>query len=96
MITTRTIFKSLLAGNCIMKRHGNKHPYCVYDAKMNPLYHISRKMYKRLYSLIKTDKKGRITLNLSKVRQLHGNDYLKLEYKLFNQNKKKQDETKIV
>jgi hypothetical protein len=45
----------------------------VYDAAKNPLLHISNAMFRKLYPLIKKDKKGRITLNLTKVRQLHGN-----------------------
>ena len=82
MKTEVTIYKKLLAGDCfIMKRHGNKYSYCIYDVKMNPLMHVSDTVHKHLNPLFKTDKKQRITLNLSSVRQLHGNDLLKQLYK---------------
>ena len=77
----KTIFTHLLHGKFMARRHGNRHRYAVYDSIANPIYSVSDANYRKLAPLIKTDKKGRITLNLTKVRQLHGNEWLKKEYK---------------
>lgn len=53
----------------------------MYSGNMNPEYYIRSKTYKKIRDLVKKDKRGRITLNLSLVRKLHGNNWIKKAYK---------------
>jgi hypothetical protein len=55
--------------------------YKVYDRKKNPVQYFSVTDYKYFFWLFKKDHKNRMTLNLSRVRQLNGNNYLKVLYK---------------
>ena len=82
-----TIYKVLLVGNYIAKRHGNKHSYAVYKSPGNPICHVSESVSNNIGHFMKVDKKGRMTLNLSTIRQLHGNHDLKKLYKIHRQKK---------
>ncbi len=55
--------------------------YKVYTGNKQPIQYFSLIIYRKFQALLKTDKKKRITLNLSEVRKLHGKKYLKLLYK---------------
>lgn len=77
----KVIFSHLLEGRYMARRQGNRHPYAIYEGKAKPIYNVSKSNWKVLSPLVKKDKQGRITLNLSTVRSLHGNEWLKQEYK---------------
>lgn len=40
--------------------------------------------YKKLHDVTKKDRKGRLTLNINLIRQLHGKNHIKKTYKLLN------------
>lgn len=53
----------------------------VYHGNKSPVQYFSEAQVRRYKSLFKVDHKNKMTLNLSKVRQLRGNNYLKKLYK---------------
>jgi hypothetical protein len=57
----------------------------LYQGNMNPVNYITRGTFKKCRPLLKMSRKGRFTLNLSKVRQAHGNTSIN---KLYNQSRK--------
>lgn len=62
------------------------HVYKLYRGNMNPVRYVKQKTVDNppIWSVLKRDKKtDRITLNKSKVRQLHGKSFIKKEYKKF-------------
>jgi hypothetical protein len=65
-----------------IKNNGNgRRPYKMYAANVVPLYYIKKKEFQSINFLLKKDKKHRFTVNLSAVRQLHGNNKIKKAYK---------------
>lgn len=78
-----------LLRSCFMRKsiNANGAPiYRLYDEKVNPLRSyrpasVDAIGRHALYEIFKKDKLGRVTLNLSSVRRLHGKSYLKQAYK---------------
>lgn len=84
----KSIIKKLLNGMYLLKRKNHKDVpgYKLYSGNMIPELFISEKNLRSLeasstYSLFKKDSKERLTLNLSNVRRLHGNHWIKKAYK---------------
>ena len=88
------LLKNLLIGkySCIAKRKSNyrKSEWCIYQDKMNPLRYIGKRSFLAASEMLKVDKNGLHTLDLRKVRSLHGNCWLKKLYK--ERLKKRKDE----
>jgi hypothetical protein len=55
--------------------------YKLYNGKANPVRWINPRTCKFLKNYFKEDTRGRITLNLSLVRQAHGKSTIKILYK---------------
>lgn len=70
-------------GAYIMPRmkHSGRIGYMVYTGNANPVQWYSYKNYMVVQDVLKKDKEGRYTLNLHKIRQLHGSSLLKTLYK---------------
>jgi hypothetical protein len=84
-MTDKTFIAALLDGCFIMKRNSidKRFGYATYTGNMNVVEAVSNIQFKRHRDYLKgTD---RFTLNLSKVRQLHGK---KLAKKLYKQHLK--------
>jgi hypothetical protein len=62
--------------------------YKMYSDNMNPQYYIKPRTFGTIRNLMKRDSRGRLTLNLSLVRQLHGNSWIKKAYKNHAKNQK--------
>jgi len=82
----KAVIKDLVNGIYLMKRtnfYGNE-MYMLYDGKMKPQrYVLKRTIDKGIISaLLKKDAACRITLDLRVVRKLHGNSFIKEQYKL--------------
>ena len=84
-VSKKHIIKSLLNGLYLMKRvnHKNVAGFKMYSGNMVPELFIPEKALKEelKYDLFKTDAKQKITLNLSSIRRLHGNHWIKKLYK---------------
>lgn len=78
----KNIVVYLLTGHFIRTRNTM---YCVYDKKLNPIVNVKASNFRFLYVLLRKDKKGDWYLNLTSVRQLHGNNAIKKLYKHRNQ-----------
>lgn len=94
--TRKHIISRLLDGHYLKswKTHNGKPCYRLYDSGGNPVENIRHKTIRTLTRYIdplilifKTDKAGRITLNLSGVRRLRNNHGIKTLYKNFKQKK---------
>lgn len=66
------------------KSHSGRDGYMLYSGNMNPHHWFSQTTVKCIKGILKKDVKHRLTLNLSKVRQLHGKTLLKKLYKKSN------------
>lgn len=64
-----------------------KREWCIYDGKASPLQYFGNATFTMISELLKEDKIGRHTLDLRKVRALHGNHGLKKLYKRFKKSK---------
>jgi len=75
----------LLKGYYLLYRpkHGGRPGYVLYHGNQNPLHWYAKKSVAFFFldELLKVDKKDRLTLHLSNVRKLHGNNMLKKLYK---------------
>ncbi len=84
----KCLVEDLLSGHYLVStiNHSHKRIFKLYYGNMVPVRYISTKIVKSLNQrdLLKTSSKGYITLNLSKVRQLHGNSWIKQTYKTRN------------
>lgn len=86
MTTVQTkLIAALLAGHFLMR---SKRCYTLFDEALNPLQRVRFRTVDKIdqymdpkKKLWKKDKKGRITLNLASVRQLHGRSIIKKLYK---------------
>lgn len=83
------IIDRLLQGCYLISWKNNNGTACyrLYDAGGNPERNIRKATVKKLDQYIdpkikiwKSDKAGRITLNLASVRKLHGRSYIKQQY----------------
>lgn len=89
MRTDKTsIVKKLLNGMYLLKRKNHKGVpgYKLYSGNMIPELFFSDRTMRSLeaaspYALFKKDSKERLTLNLSNVRRLHGNHWIKKAYR---------------
>ena len=84
----KAIIKKLLNGMYLLKRNNHKDVpgYKLYSGNMVPELFVSEKFIRSLeqtspYQLFKKDPKERLTLNLSSIRRLHGNHWIKKAYK---------------
>jgi len=62
------------------KNFRRKETHCLYRERGVPVEYIKPKLYKEIRDLLKI-KKGMVTLDYREVRKLHGNNWLKKEYK---------------
>lgn len=83
------IIDSLLIGGYLVSWKNHRGTYCfrLYNQSGNPERNVRSATIKKLDRFIdpkikiwKTDKAGRITLNLASVRKLHGRSYIKQQY----------------
>lgn len=81
----KILITKLLTGHFLVR---SRDRYTLYDEKVNPIIRIREKTFRAIDQFIdpkikiwKTDKRDRITLNLSMVRRLHGKSTLKKLYK---------------
>lgn len=83
-----TLFSELLKGKYLRHTTNNKGKgqYKLYEGNQKPVRWVKNGVMRNLTSLLKQDKKGRLTLNLSNIRQLHGNT---LPKKIYKQSKPK-------
>ena len=83
-VSKKHIIKSLLNGMYLMKRenHAKVSGYKLYSGKMVPEMFIPEKILNNelKYNLFKTDARQKMTLNLSNIRRLHGNHWIKKMY----------------
>ncbi|MEO5997722.1 MAG: hypothetical protein ABIN89_13365 [Chitinophagaceae bacterium] len=83
-ISKKHIIKSMLNGMYLMKRenHAKVSGYKLYSGKMVPEIFFSEKLINNelKYDLFKTDARQKITLNLSSIRKMHGNHWIKKMY----------------
>ena len=84
----KSIVKNLLNGMYLLKRknHNDVPGYKIYSGNMVPESFITERQVRSLektspYSLFKKDAKERLTLNLSNIRRLHGNHWIKKVYR---------------
>lgn len=88
-MTDKQLFEQLLQGKFLRKRacRDARFAFVLYEGNMNPSGQVTRKAWLRIRDLLKEDKKGNITLNLTEVRKLNGKSNAKKLYKQFkNQN----------
>jgi hypothetical protein len=85
----QVITESLLRGCFLRKKinHANRHGYTLYTKDCSPIKFFKEKtldsFVKNLPSKIfKTDRHRKMTFNLTVVRQLHGNSFIKKQYKI--------------
>lgn len=92
----KILVEKLLSGYYLLpwkKHNSGKKCYRLYDANGTPKENINEKTIRTLDRFItsvniwKTDKQGKITLNLSSVRQLHGSHSIKKLYKQLKEQK---------
>ena len=55
--------------------------YKILEGRQVPVQYFTEANVKKIKSVLKSDSKKRMTLNLNAVRQLHGKNYLKILYK---------------
>lgn len=88
--TRKHIIDTILAGGYVMAWKSTRGTKCyrLYDATANPLVNVRQATVKKLDRFIdpkikiwRKDKLGRMTLNLSMIRKLHGRSYIKKAYK---------------
>lgn len=91
----KSIIKKLLNGMYLLKRNNHKDVpgYKLYSGNMVPELFVTERLIRTLektspYSLFKKDSKERLTLNLSSIRRLHGNHWIKKAYKKHLSTKK--------
>lgn len=84
----KTLIKKLLTGHFLRKMdRGKGVVYVLYDSRTNPVEKIKPKTVERIGRFLDPKLKlwkkhgGRISLNLSTVRQLHGKNMIKQLYK---------------
>ncbi len=58
-----------------------QHGFMLYVGNANPEKWFPYKAFKGVKELLKKDKKGKLTLNLNLVRQIHGNTLINKQYK---------------
>lgn len=78
------LVKSLFRpGTYLMTRtaHSGRMGYMLYEGNANPVRWYSSRAFAIVRQVVKKDKAGKITLNLSKVRQQHGKSLVKILYK---------------
>jgi hypothetical protein len=77
------LYKLLLKGNYMRTRMNNDRNsvYVVYTGNQLPIRYFKRAIGDKLKDYLKTDSKGRMTLNLSSIRQLDGRSFMKKTYK---------------
>ena len=76
---------ALLRGDCYLrpkKSPNGKYSFMIYSGNQKPVKYVTDNAYKAVKEYVKKDKSGKITLNLTVVRQLHGNNHIKKQYKL--------------
>lgn len=74
----------LLTENCYLmprKSHTGRSRYMLYKDKQVPVRYVNDAAYKKFSDMLKVDGAGRMTFNLSLVRQQHGKNYVKKLYK---------------
>lgn len=72
------IVDRLLHGHYITFSHGK---LTLYKVGSIPIRRVQAKTFSKIGALLKKDKKGRYTFNLTAVRALHGNDKINRAYK---------------
>lgn len=81
----KDLIYDLLDGDYLMKTKNPNGRVCykLYYGNMNPKRYVSDLVVEAgsIWNVLKQDKKGKFTINKSKVRQLHGNSLLKKIYK---------------
>ena len=83
----RKLLIDLLGGQHYLKiwsSTNNSRSFKLYAGNMNPCRYVGYRTMKRIKDILKKDKHGRYTLNLSRVRQLHGNNMVKKLYKQYS------------
>ena len=81
---TKDLAWLLLQNNHYLLRSINsrgKEVYKIMKGKQEPVQYFSAATYRSFHNILKTDAKKRMTINLSAVRQLNGNSYIKKLYK---------------
>lgn len=88
MIPDYNIFNDLFKGGYITHRpcHNKRYGYAMYSTDGALRYSITVKQFDRNRNIFKV-KSGKFTLNLSSVRQQHGNSDVKQLYKKFKSEK---------
>ena len=90
-VNKKHVVKSLLDGMYLMKRvnHAKVQGYKLYSGKMVPELFIPEKAINEelKYNIFKTDAKQKMTLNLTIIRGLHGNHWIKKLYKQHRKSK---------
>lgn len=94
MIPDNNLLFDLFKGGYIKTRpcHDKRYGYAMYSEDIGLRYIISVKQFDRNRNIFKV-KSGKYTLNLSAVRQQHGNSYVKQLYK--NSKSQKDGSTSI-
>jgi hypothetical protein len=79
----REYLKLMLTGCYAMPRMANEGDavYCVYTGNQVPVKYFSKCLAEKYKELYKKDDKNRITINLTKVRQLDGRSFVKKFYR---------------
>jgi hypothetical protein len=76
--TQKDIIAKLISGHYIVISHGRE---ILYRDNAVPVIRLKWYDSKKIRPLLKKDRKGRLTANLSTIRQLHGNSTAKRLYK---------------
>ncbi|GAO43759.1 hypothetical protein FPE01S_02_08650 [Flavihumibacter petaseus NBRC 106054] len=65
----------------LSRNHRGAVAYKIFQGRMNPVGYARTKTATAIWHLMKEDKKGRVTLNRTAIRQVHGNSTVKKLYK---------------
>lgn len=88
-MTDKQLTQQLLKDNYISKRGSlhKRYGYALFEGNRLLITSITTKQFKRFELLLKVAK-GNYSLNLTKVRQLHGKSLIKHQYKIYKDGTK--------
>ncbi len=80
------LFRQLLSGMYAIKakNHNGRVGYKTYSGNMSPESFHRENAFLKIKHVLNVDKKGRWIISRNAIRKLHGNDSMKIYYKLLN------------
>lgn len=84
--SVKSLLSNLIDGHHYLKDWSTvqkSRSYKLYKGNMIPCRYVGNQTVRQIRDLLKKDKYGRYTLNLNRVRQLHGNSIIKRMYKQY-------------